>query len=829
MLKRMALESTGRVPRDLRTLFRSGRIGDLSDGALLERFLTARDEVAFESLVDRLGPMVLRVCLATLADPTDVDDAFQAVFVILLRQGAAIRSRDSVASWLHGVALRVSARAKVDAARRRKHERDAAERRPMTAAEPADDDERAATALHEEVARLPDRYREAVVLYYFEGQTCDEAARQIGRPVGTLKARLARARGLLKQRLARRGIALPAVLIAADAESNVASPVPPELASTTIRTIGKNAVISTRVNALAQGVIGSMQLHAIKLIGACCCLLVALGVGTVIAARQIRARSDEPRGTASDNQSTEDPPIITSRPRPPAYNTVRLALDQALPVATKAADPYVLTFALIGLAKAQHAAGDRNSALKTFAEADRVAGTVADQHLRRLALMRTAVARGRIGDSAPARATLERFVREGAGLGAEQRYNLMSMVIDFLYDAGFKDDARAALDKELAAVDAIDNEQLRDGGIYQLLGTQLTLGDYDGALRQAARYSGQRSNYRAALLQDTMRHIKPTDARTSKELARRALELSRDVSYPYPRAQAQVEIAAALARAGDIAGAFAVVREIGNEGDKPTLTLIRSSELPRALIEIAREQAKAGARTAAIETLAEARSTALERTPVDSLSSERVRRVAEAQVEVGELAGAKLSAEAIESDDVEMGLALAALARGQAKAGDRQAASATLREAHAHAQAIQAPRANSIGDSPTANANRVFREIALAEAETGDAKTALATVAGRGTSDWRSPILADVSLIQARQGDAAGALATAASIPDATRAAEAYRSIAAQQAQSGDASAAVEWVTRLKAPTARAFALIGITEGIVACEPATPAQGVPKP
>jgi polysaccharide biosynthesis/export protein len=163
----MALKPTGKVPKDLQTLFRSGRIGDLSDGALLERFLTARDEAAFESLVERHAPMVFRVCLATLADPTDVDDAFQAVFVILFGRGAAIRSRDSVASWLHGVALRVSARANVDAARRRKHERKAAGRSSMTTTEPADDPDRAATAVREEVARLPDRYREAVVLYYF--------------------------------------------------------------------------------------------------------------------------------------------------------------------------------------------------------------------------------------------------------------------------------------------------------------------------------------------------------------------------------------------------------------------------------------------------------------------------------------------------------------------------------------------------------------------------------------------------------------------------------------------------------------------------------------
>ncbi len=153
----------------------------------------------------------------------------------------------------------------------------------------------------------------------------------------------------------------------------------------------------------------------------------------------------------------------------------------------------------------------------------------------------------------------------------------------------------------------------------------------------------------------------------------------------------QSDIAAALARAGDIAGGLALVREIGKDVDKP-FQIICWSELPRALVEVAREQAKAGALAAAIETLREARSAALERTQKDSLSSDRVRTIAEAQVELGDLAGAKISAAAIETDDVEKALALAALARGQAKAGDRQAASDTLREAHARAQAIRAHR-----------------------------------------------------------------------------------------------------------------------------------------
>ncbi len=749
----MALKPTGKVPKDLQTLFRSGRIGDLSDGALLERFLTAHDEAAFESLVGRHAPMVLRVCLATLADPADVDDAFQAVFAILFRQGAAIRSRASVASWLHGVALRVAARANVDAARRRKHERKAAWRTSMTATEPADDPDRAARALREEVARLPDRYREAVVLYYFESQTCDEAARRIGRPVGTLKARLAQARGLLKKRLTRRGIALPAVLFAAGAEATAAPPVRPEVANATLRSIATRDEIPTRVSLLAQGVIGSMQLQTIKLIGACC-LLVALGVGAVMAVRGARTPRDEPRGTARDKTSTEKPPVVASRP--PQYDMARLALDQTLPAATKAADPYMLTFALIALAKAQNAAGDRDSALRTFVEANRVAGTVANEHLRRLAVMRTAVARGQIGDSAPARATLERFVREGAGLGPEARYNLMSMVIGFLHQAGFKDDARATLDKELAAVRAIADEGLRDGGVYRLLGTQLTLGDFVGALGQAARYAGQRSSDRAALLQDIMRYNSATGARPP---AARCLARPRTVPrdhLPVPaRRPRRTSPRPWPARATSPAGWPSCARSATTSTNH-----FKSSARPSSRAPWSKSPAKR---------------------PKPVPATRRSRR--SARRDRPRFSGPKRTAcppsESVRSPRPRSKSTISPGRRSQ-RPRSRPMASrkpwrwlpsrgARRRPAIGRPQPPRsgrptpvprpfAPRADLMGDNPAANVYRVLREIALAEAETGDVKAALLTVAGHGNNVWRSPVLAGIAQIQAKKGDAAGAL-----------------------------------------------------------------------
>ncbi len=804
----MAVGSPGKVMKDLQTLYSSGRVGDLSDGAILERFVATRDEAAFEVLLARHGPMVLRVCRARLADPNAAADAFQAVFLILVQRAGAIRSRESIASWLHGVASRVSARARVDAARRLKHEQLAAERAPKTASIREEDPDITITALHGEIARLPNRYRETIVLCYLESHSCDEAARRLGRPVGTVKARLSRARGLLRERLLRRGVASSALVVVTGASADAAPPVPPELWKATLLSVTQASATPARVVSLAKGVLVSMCLLRISLI-AICCLSAALGIGTVLVAQGALAPIDEPEKKTAIGVSTEKPPAPAVEL--PQYVTVRLALKQVLPDATASADPYLMTFALIRLAKAQNAMGDRAAALETFVLADQVAAKVPNEHLRRLAVMRTAVARGRIGDAAPARATLERFAREGQALGPEARYNLMSMVIDFLFQAGFKEEAHATLAKELAAVEAIKDEQSRDNGIHRLFYTQLTLRDYDGVLRQAARYTGKRSNMRASLLGIIMTYNRANDARPSKEIVQRALDLSREITYPYPKALAQQDIAAGLARAGDIEGALAVARVIGNDAPGPFEP--GPTEIPRALAEIAQEQAKAGARDAAIGTLNEAFVVLEGMKQRDGLYADRCRTIAEAQAEVGDVAGAKGTVAAIQNDNVEKALALAALARGQGKAGDRAAAQATLRDALVLARAIQV-RPNMIGDNPGENADRAVREIAIAQAETGDAKGALATVATRGSDAWKSETLEAIAPIQARLGDVPGALATARSIPVPTRAAEAYGAIASFQAKSGNAVAALSWASTLEPPAARAFALIGISEGL---------------
>src|SRR5271155_3867480 len=155
----MAIETLGNALRQLNRLFADGVVAGLSDAQLLERFLAQGDAGAFEALVGRHGPMVLSVCRAILRDPHDAEDAFQSTFLVLVKNGGAIRGRDALAGWLHRVAHRVANQANVAPARRRRLERQVGEMAVATSTNgPAASDE-LLPALHEEITRLPDKYR----------------------------------------------------------------------------------------------------------------------------------------------------------------------------------------------------------------------------------------------------------------------------------------------------------------------------------------------------------------------------------------------------------------------------------------------------------------------------------------------------------------------------------------------------------------------------------------------------------------------------------------------------------------------------------------------
>lgn len=221
-----------------RGIIEAGRLFDgrglvaLGEAQLLDRF-EAGDPAALEALIRWHGPMVLGVCRRILEDPHDVDDAFQVTFLTLVQKKHAIRNRARLAAWLHGVARRVAIRSRAEARRRRVRER-AAPSPGFMPPSPGEGVERAELrgVLDEELARLPERYRNALVLCDFEGRTHEDAAAQLHCPVGTIKSRLSRGRDRLRTRLARRGLEPAGGLPIAPA--GVAA-VPAALASQTLR------------------------------------------------------------------------------------------------------------------------------------------------------------------------------------------------------------------------------------------------------------------------------------------------------------------------------------------------------------------------------------------------------------------------------------------------------------------------------------------------------------------------------------------------------------------------------------------------------------------
>jgi RNA polymerase sigma-70 factor (ECF subfamily) len=311
----------GGVLQDVRTLFDSGTTIGLTDGELLGRFADRpeRDEAAepaFAALVDRHGPMVLRVCRSILRDKHDAQDALQATFLVLVRRAGAVRRQQSVGSWLHGVALRVAAHARADLARRRRHERCAGQAR--SAADRCDTggiSPEVAAILHEELGRLPERYRAAVVLCYLEGHTCEAAADRLGWPVGTVKSRLARGRGRLRDRLIRRGLAPD------EASGSPTAPVvvvPAALAQTTVEAMLRFAAGRSTAGAISATALSwthqtlrTMQMARLAFISSLLIAGLAATGAARLAAQQrapIPTRPTEPAKMAARTHEPVDPP-----------------------------------------------------------------------------------------------------------------------------------------------------------------------------------------------------------------------------------------------------------------------------------------------------------------------------------------------------------------------------------------------------------------------------------------------------------------------------------------------------------------------------------------
>ncbi|MGC8638301.1 MAG: sigma-70 family RNA polymerase sigma factor [Isosphaeraceae bacterium] len=301
--------TTGGWLKKASRLFCLGTLGGLSDGQLLDEFVSRREgnsEAAFEELMYRHGPMVLRICQTTLRDPQDAEDAFQAAFLVLAHRAGAIRQQASVGSWLFGVSRRVAAQARLRSARRRAGEQYVAQRRPE--AYPSAGEREEEQVLLEEIDRLPDRLRLVVVLCYLEGLTYDAAARRLGLSEGSIRGRLAQARDLLRRRLTRRGIGLPSVLLAAGtlAEEHARAATSASLSAPLINSTARIAMgfkAGEAASTLARGVLYSMLLGRLR--SAAAVFLIVLG-GSRMAWQTFAAPNALP-----------PPPQASRKPEPP--------------------------------------------------------------------------------------------------------------------------------------------------------------------------------------------------------------------------------------------------------------------------------------------------------------------------------------------------------------------------------------------------------------------------------------------------------------------------------------------------------------------------------
>jgi RNA polymerase sigma factor (sigma-70 family) len=294
----MATNLTGKVIRHLRkaVLLQDG--AGMTDGQLLGCFIDHRDEAAFAAIIKRHGPMVWGVCRRLLPHH-DAEDAFQATFLVLVRKAASVLPRELVGNWLYGVAYQTALHSRRTTARRRTRERQVTQM-PEPAVAEQDLWHDLQPLLDQELARLPDKYRVAIVLCDLEGKTRKEAAGQLGCPEGTLAGRLVRGRVLLAKRLARHGFAVSGGAVAAVlSQSAVSASVPPSLASSTIKAASVFAagqaaagVTSVKVAALTEGVLRTMLMTKLKIATAMVFVFVLVCGGSILASHAQERRND---------------------------------------------------------------------------------------------------------------------------------------------------------------------------------------------------------------------------------------------------------------------------------------------------------------------------------------------------------------------------------------------------------------------------------------------------------------------------------------------------------------------------------------------------------
>jgi RNA polymerase sigma factor (sigma-70 family) len=331
------LRGTPAISDEIRALYSAGALGALADDQLLALFTIRRGEVserAFAVLVERHGPMVLGVCRRLLPDHDAAADAFQATFLVLVQRAASVRVTDSLGRWLYGVSRRVALQARAAAGRRDAHERTGLHHASVACGDPGVDRDRSELlgALDEEIARLPEKYRQAIVLCDLGGMTHQAAAVALGRPVGTIESRLSRGRERLRRRLTWRGVAPAAVgaLLGSRAAAAVSSLLSQATVEAAIRlTPGRPVpagLVSASVSTLVKGAERAMVLSRVKITAGLLIATSILGAGAGVLVGQERRDGPAVAGAAAGSNQ----PGFEDRSRLAALEERLRALERRL-------------------------------------------------------------------------------------------------------------------------------------------------------------------------------------------------------------------------------------------------------------------------------------------------------------------------------------------------------------------------------------------------------------------------------------------------------------------------------------------------------------------
>jgi RNA polymerase sigma factor (sigma-70 family) len=740
----------------------------LTDGQLLARFLERRDRVAIAVLVQRHGPMVWGVCRRVLQNHHDAEDAFQATFLVLIRKAGSIRQGGVVANWLYGVAHQTAMKARSMAAKRRarEHQGTAVPEPQAPASVPHNDLQ---LLLDQELSRLPDKYRIAIVLCDLEGKTRREAAGELGLPEGTLAGRLTRGRALLARRLTRRGLTVTVgVLAEVLARESASAGVPSSVVASTIDVLGLFAAGtgagSVHVAALTEGVLKSMLLTKLRIPLTVVFALTLAGAG--IAHQLVRTPAVESDQPAPKPDLPAPGVAVTEQPKPAAAKSAAAAsqefLNDALKEFEAAADEQGDGTRLLGdMAGLQAQLGDREAAKRVFERArDTFAALPESQQPDAWSWMACALARAGSVDEAIAVA-----LRIPKG---QQRDNTIRQMASAL--------ARKRLEKEALRVAAmVEKEELKSwmGAwlLEELALAHATAGDIPEALRVVDR-------------------MKDPSSQVTALLGRIRLNLTYD--YPFDQE------ALGIAFEGKAAEAKKSLQRVADLIAAMPDTPPRTREL--ALTQLACAQARLG-------EFATAKKTA------EKIKDETGKAIALATL-VRHLAAAGRAKEAMaEIDPLPAGTtklhALTHLGAGQAEGGDLKAARASFEAAHLLIKQLP-------GDGEQMGQALILGTV---RANSGDFKGAIQTAEAYFPQNDLG--YANIAYGQAQAGDFKGALATAAMLKNVGALGrqppwwklESLRATAAQQAKHGESKAALKWIDQLDSHLARAYALMGLAEG----------------